>query len=171
MLGSCLGARACHCSCMTSSCVPHAVCRSMCEKAAPCLLLLFPSPRACARCSVREVVVAGWLLGLVVGGVRGRSSLPRHSLTLNLNGLLLRCCLTVPLSTLSSKSDSFELSGSFRIRLKVISRKSLRFKQHNGWSRFTSYLWRWRLYPDKQEPGERLHVQRLAGARGQEAQV
>ena len=84
------------------------ICMSV--KVAPLLLLLlFPSLRACARCSVCESVVAGWSLGLVVRGVRGRSSFLRHSLTLNLNGLLLRCCLTVPLSTLSSKSDSLEL--------------------------------------------------------------
>ena len=57
---------------------------------APLLFLLFPSPRACAWSRVCElVVVAGWSLGLVVRGVRGRSSFLRHSLTLNLNGLLL----------------------------------------------------------------------------------
>ena len=115
---------------MLSDSLMHLACRVqifMSEKVAPCLLLLFPTPRACARCSVCELVVAGWLLGVVVGGVWGRSSLPRHSLTLNLNGLLLRCCLTVPLSTLSSKSDSLELSGSLRIRLQVISRNGLRF--------------------------------------------
>ena len=78
---------------------------------APLLLLLFPSPRACAWSSVCElVVVAGWLLlVVVVGRFRGRSETPRHPHSLNLNGLLLWCCLTVPLSTLSSKSDSLKL--------------------------------------------------------------
>ena len=94
----------------------------------PCLLLLFPHPRACARLRVCEVAFAGWLLvlGVVVGGFSGRTNSPRHYSTLHLIGLGLRCCLTVPLSTLSSKSDSLEL-GCFRIRLQVISRKSLRF--------------------------------------------
>ena len=45
----------------------HVACLDlMRENAAPLLLLLFPSPRACARCSVCEVVgcwvVAGWWL-------------------------------------------------------------------------------------------------------------
>ena len=79
------------------------------ENASPLSLLLFPLPRACARLCVCEVSVAGWLLVVVVGWFRGRSNPPRYPLTLNLNGLLLRCCLTVPLSTVELQSDSLEL--------------------------------------------------------------
>ena len=86
------------------------------ESTAPLAPSLFPPPRACARLCVCESVFAGWLLVLVVvvGGFSGRTNSPRHYSTLYLNGLGLRCCLTVPLSTLSSKSDSFETSGVSR---------------------------------------------------------
>ena len=64
---------------------------------------------------------------VVVGWVRGRTNTPRYPLTLNLNGLGLRCCSTVPLSTVEAQSDSSELQEVFLSRLQVISRTGLWF--------------------------------------------
>ena len=67
-------------------------------------------------------VVGSWLV-VVVGRSSGRTSTQRHPLMLNLKGLVLRCCSTVPLSTVEAQSDSSELQEVFLSRLQVISRK------------------------------------------------
>ena len=118
----------CICMCMlVGTCVLH----DMMRFRSACVKTLRPSPssssppaRVCGV--VCEVSVAGWLLVVVVGWFSGRTNPPRYPLTLNLNGLCLRCCLTVPLSTVELHSDSIELLVVFRTRLQVISRKSLR---------------------------------------------
>ena len=101
--------------------------RSPCVKTSRLASFSSSPLRARVRGVVCEVSVVESCLVVVVGWSSGRTRIPRHPLTLNLNGLGLRCCSTVPLSIVEAQSDSRELQEVFLTRLQVISRKSLRF--------------------------------------------
>ena len=103
----------------------HRTCRSYAEKTARVSLLLPPcSARVCAllRGGVWSSVVV-CLSSSVVPSRRGSDPTSRTSI--HLNGLGLRCCLTVPLCLVGTQSDSRKLLVVFLTRLQVITHKSL----------------------------------------------